>query len=80
MHGSKSYDNLSDALKGDTKPAEKKKGLLTRLRNFRKTHIRKSPKDKRISSDSSSVKTNLSVISRENSLTASISMPDIAGE
>ncbi len=74
MQASKSYDNLAQALRDNKKP-DKKKGLLSRFRNFRKTHIRKSSKDKHRVSGSGAAE-----VARVNSLTASMSMPDIACE
>ena len=73
MQASKSYDNLAQALRDNKKP-DKKKGLLSRFRNFRKTHIRKSSKDKHRVSGS------VAEVARVSSLTASMSMPDIACE
>ena len=77
MQASKSYDNLTAALRDSKKP--EKKGLLSRLRNLRKTYARKSSKDKHKGSDSGA-DTSGAEIARVNSLTASMSMPDIACE
>ena len=80
MQTSRSYDNLAD-IQVDKKPT-KKKGFFKRLLTLRKgvtmpSTSRKKTKDK---SRDSVISTTSSEVARENSLTSSVSMPDITCE
>ena len=80
MHASRSYDNLADIQV--VKKSDKKKGFFKRLLTFRRgvtmpSTGRKKTKDK---TRDSVISTTSSEVARENSLTSSVSMPDISCE